>query len=58
MYHPAFSWQGRAISKKHIFSRPTGVTYGTAMRAFDLKTQEWAIWWIDSRFLTFRSTHQ
>jgi hypothetical protein len=41
---------GQGDIEEHIFSRPTGVTYGTAIRAFDLKSEEWAIWWIDSRF--------
>jgi hypothetical protein len=41
---------GQGDIEEHIFSRPTGVTYGTALRAFDLKSKEWAIWWIDSRF--------
>jgi len=41
---------GQGDIEEHIFSRPTGVSYGTAMRAFDLKSEEWAIWWIDSRF--------
>ena len=41
---------GQGDIEEHIFSRPTGITYGTAIRAFDLKTEEWAIWWIDSRF--------
>jgi hypothetical protein len=29
--------------------RPTGVTHGIALRAYDAKTDEWAIWWVDSR---------
>jgi hypothetical protein len=41
---------GQGDIEEHIFSRQTGVSYGTAIRAFDLKAQEWAIWWIDSRF--------
>jgi hypothetical protein len=41
---------GQGDIEEHVFSRPTGVTYGTAMRAFDPKTEEWAIWWIDSRY--------
>ena len=41
---------GQGDIEEHVFSRPTGTTYGTAIRAFDPKTQEWAIWWIDSRF--------
>jgi hypothetical protein len=41
---------GQGDIEEHVFSRPTGVTYGTAIRAFDLKSEEWAIWWIDSRY--------
>jgi len=41
---------GQGDIEEHIFSRPTGVGYGTAIRAFDPKSQEWAIWWIDSRY--------
>jgi hypothetical protein len=41
---------GQGDIEEHVFSRPTGVSYGTALRAFDLKTEEWAIWWIDSRY--------
>ena len=41
---------GQGDIEEHVFSRPTGVSYGTALRAFDLKTKEWAIWWIDSRY--------
>lgn len=40
---------GSANVEEHTFERPTGVTYGIAIRAYDPKTAEWAIWWIDSR---------
>ena len=40
---------GRANVEEHRFDRPTGVTYGVAVRSYDPKTAEWAIWWIDSR---------
>ena len=40
---------GRGNVEEHRFERPTGVTYGIAIRAYDPKTGEWAIWWIDSR---------
>jgi hypothetical protein len=33
---------GQGDIEEHIFFRPTGNTYGTAMRAFDPKTGEWA----------------
>ncbi|MGH8130118.1 MAG: DUF1579 domain-containing protein [Steroidobacteraceae bacterium] len=40
---------GAANVEEHRFDRPTGVTYGIAIRAYDPKAAEWAIWWIDSR---------
>src|SRR5262245_7394172 len=40
---------GRANVEEHRFERPAGVTYGVAVRSYDPKTAEWAIWWIDSR---------
>ena len=40
---------GRGNVEEHRFERPTGVTYGIAIRSYDPKTAEWAIWWIDSR---------
>ena len=41
--------EGAGILEAHRFERPTGVTHGIAVRAFDAGTGEWAIWWIDSR---------
>lgn len=40
---------GRGNVEEHRFDRPTGITYGVAVRSYDPKTAEWAIWWIDSR---------
>jgi len=40
---------GAANVEEHIFNRPAGVSYGVALRAYDAKTDEWAIWWVDSR---------
>ena len=40
---------GRGNVEEHRFERPTGITFGVAVRAYDPKTAEWAIWWIDSR---------
>jgi len=40
---------GSANVEEHTFVRPAGITYGIALRAFDPKTGEWAIWWVDSR---------
>lgn len=33
----------------NIFYKPEGVTRGLALRTFDPKTGEWAIWWVDGR---------
>lgn len=41
--------QGAMNVEEHVFNRPGGVTRGVALRAYDAKTQIWAIWWVDSR---------
>jgi len=41
--------QGTANVEEHRFDKPSGVTYGVAMRTYDPKTGLWASWWIDSR---------
>ena len=35
--------------EEHTFNKPNGVAYGTALRAYDAKSAQWAIWWVDSR---------
>jgi hypothetical protein len=40
---------GSANVEEHTFFRPTGTTYGIALRAYDASTEQWAIWWVDSR---------
>jgi hypothetical protein len=40
---------GAANVEDNTFFRPTGVTRGVALRAYDPKTEEWAIWWVDGR---------
>ena len=40
---------GSANVEENRFDRPTGVTHGIALRAYDSKTASWAIWWVDSR---------
>jgi quinol monooxygenase YgiN len=40
---------GGANVEEHMFNKPTGISRGVALRAFDPKTGQWAIWWIDSR---------
>ena len=41
--------EGAMNVEEHVFERPTGTTRGVALRAYDAKTQTWAIWWVDSR---------
>ena len=41
--------EGWANVEEHTFNRPAGVSRGIAMRAYDAKSGQWAIWWIDSR---------
>ncbi len=33
----------------NVFHRATGISRGVALRAYDEKTGQWAIWWVDSR---------
>jgi hypothetical protein len=40
---------GSANVEDHTFNKPTGVSRGVAIRAYDPKTGQWAIWWIDGR---------
>jgi hypothetical protein len=40
---------GAANVEDNVFNRPGGVTRGVALRAYDSKTGQWAIWWVDSR---------
>lgn len=40
---------GSANVEEHTFFRKTGTGYGIALRAYDAKTGQWAIWWVDSR---------
>ncbi len=40
---------GMANVEDHVFSKPTGVTRGVGLRAYDPKRAQWAIWWIDGR---------
>lgn len=40
---------GSANVEEHTFDKADGVTRGIALRAFDLKSGLWAIWWIDGR---------
>ena len=40
---------GWANVEDNMFDKPSGVSRGVALRAYDPKTGQWAIWWIDSR---------
>jgi hypothetical protein len=41
---------GSANVEENDFFKPGGVTtHGIALRAYDAKTDSWAIWWVDSR---------
>lgn len=40
---------GRANVEEHVFDKPSGVSRGVGLRAYDPQTGEWAIWWIDGR---------
>lgn len=40
---------GSANVEEHTFHRKAGISYGIAMRAYDAKTKQWAIWWVDGR---------
>lgn len=41
---------GLADVEENTFYRPSGQTYGVALRAYDSKTGQWSIWWLDSRY--------
>ena len=42
---------GSANVEDNTFHRPEGgVTHGVALRAYDSKTGQWSIWWLDSRY--------
>lgn len=40
---------GSANVEDHVFDKPTGVSRGVGLRAYDPKSELWAIWWIDGR---------
>jgi hypothetical protein len=40
---------GWANVEEHEFDRATGVTRAIALRVYDPKTAQWAIWWVDGR---------
>jgi hypothetical protein len=40
---------GSVNVEENTFQRPSGLSYGTALRAYDPKSAQWAIWWVDGR---------
>ncbi|HEY6925250.1 MAG TPA: hypothetical protein VI653_17375 [Steroidobacteraceae bacterium] len=40
---------GAGNVEEHVFNRPEGTTSGVGVRAYDPKSAQWAIWWIDGR---------
>lgn len=40
---------GRANVDDNVFETPGGAYRGVGLRAYDPKTGQWAIWWLDSR---------
>jgi hypothetical protein len=40
---------GAGNVEEHVFNKPEGAATGVGLRAFDLKTAQWAIWWMDGR---------
>jgi len=40
---------GAANIEDNTFNKPDGVTHGVGLRAYDPKTAQWAIWWVDGR---------
>ncbi|MGH8172845.1 MAG: hypothetical protein ACREPX_06835, partial [Rhodanobacteraceae bacterium] len=40
---------GSANVEEHTFDKPGGISYGIGLRAYDAKTRQWAIWWVDGR---------
>jgi hypothetical protein len=40
---------GAGNVEDHVFNKPNGVTRGVGLRAYDPKSAQWAIWWLDSR---------
>jgi hypothetical protein len=40
---------GWGNSGDNVFDMPTGVVKGVSLRAYDQKTGEWLVWWLDGR---------
>ncbi|MBO0695642.1 MAG: hypothetical protein J2P56_06015, partial [Verrucomicrobia bacterium] len=41
---------GTANMEEHSLNAPYGAYRAIALRAYDLKTGQWAIWWLDGRY--------
>jgi hypothetical protein len=41
---------GAANLEEHALASPAGAYRAVGLRAFDVKTREWAIWWLDGRY--------
>jgi len=41
---------GAGNMEEHVLRAPTGAYRALALRAYDSKTRQWAIWWLDSRY--------
>lgn len=40
---------GAGNVEDHVFKKPEGTTTGVGLRAYDPKSAQWAIWWVDGR---------
>lgn len=38
---------------EHWINKPTGAYHALGIRAFDARTRQWSIWWLDSRYLDY-----
>jgi hypothetical protein len=43
---------GASNVEEHVFSKPSGVSYGVALRTYDAEQNHWSIWWFDSRYMS------
>src|SRR5262245_33733558 len=41
---------GEANMEEHALNAPSGAYRGIALRAYDSRTAQWAIWWLDERY--------
>lgn len=43
---------GASNVEEHVFTKPSGVSYGVALRTYDTEQNHWSIWWFDSRYMS------